>query len=834
MLTRISNLRGISADSSVSSNDIRKIIFPTSSITNNGGGTVTLTFAGSGSGLTNLNASNISSGTLADGRLSSNVPFLNAANTFTNTQTITPTGSNFGLVINIPPGNVSGLNSTASRMSFPAAVNNSGVTRPAFNFVSTESVDDGGNIDYVFQMGHNFGPTGRIDTSQAASGFSFEHYWNGQPETHLFHQLPGVGSPIRTMSVVTPNATKEPLWYHIGSQHDFYTNAANIAGQPKFATLTSTGTGNASTFFIMNYDVASATNWGVTISMGPTASGLNTSVITANGTSGVLGDLLINANRQLQLQQNLINIDRTALSNAGQTTFGCDLKVANNSTGWRSNVIMKTGWNVLLDSDGYIGWGTQGGSNWPSVARLIAFNGTNNLTLENRATSGICLWGNQSTSNTTGSVQIQNKGVVVLTIDTSNTINCSLTGMKFDLDSIGGYGRIFNVSAIQNNNANIIMYSGGSPLLTTYLAGGVQIENPLGGSNPTLNIAPRGTQANILLKVTGDSATSNIVTFAANNTATSNVLKLQGATSQSGNLLELWGISSSSTQRRQGYITSIWKTSTDATRQGQINIGTIAIVSSVETMWTGYSQYTYTFGGGVNRLFGETDIMAESYGLSQADANRPFARWQQYRASPPGIRLSCYNRDTVAFNYQVLTINQNGFGIGTGVAGDTGSGQVAIGFTTTQTFVDCVGTRKLVFGPDYSGNSNMMIMSLGTVNGAADSFNFIFKRYTDSVLANQPSLTMRAKSFTFNIGGDDSITLINNFNMGYSGSSPTMGFFGKTAILQPTASLVTTGYTAGSSTTMTIDGKSTGGVGSTAYTFGDLVSILKNLGLLAS
>jgi hypothetical protein len=40
-------------------------------------------FAGNGSGLTNLNASNIASGTLADARLSGNIPRLNAPNTWT-------------------------------------------------------------------------------------------------------------------------------------------------------------------------------------------------------------------------------------------------------------------------------------------------------------------------------------------------------------------------------------------------------------------------------------------------------------------------------------------------------------------------------------------------------------------------------------------------------------------------------------------------------------------------------------------------------------------------------------------------------------------------------
>jgi hypothetical protein len=50
-------------------------------------------FTGDGSGLTSLNASNISSGTLNDGRLSSNVPLKNAANTFTNTNAIQVTSA---------------------------------------------------------------------------------------------------------------------------------------------------------------------------------------------------------------------------------------------------------------------------------------------------------------------------------------------------------------------------------------------------------------------------------------------------------------------------------------------------------------------------------------------------------------------------------------------------------------------------------------------------------------------------------------------------------------------------------------------------------------------
>lgn len=60
-----------------------------------------------------------------------------------------------------------------------------------------------------------------------------------------------------------------------------------------------------------------------------------------------------------------------------------------------------------------------------------------------------------------------------------------------------------------------------------------------------------------------------------------------------------------------------------------------------------------------------------------------------------------------------------------------------------------------------------------------------------------------------------------------------IGFYGLAqGVPQATPALVTTGYTAGSGTAVTIDGKFTGNVGTTAYTIGDLVAILKGLNLI--
>lgn len=66
----------------------------------------------------------------------------------------------------------------------------------------------------------------------------------------------------------------------------------------------------------------------------------------------------------------------------------------------------------------------------------------------------------------------------------------------------------------------------------------------------------------------------------------------------------------------------------------------------------------------------------------------------------------------------------------------------------------------------------------------------------------------------------------------FNGSS--IGFYGGSAVSQPSAHGTTTGFTAGSGTAMNSASTSTGGSGASAYTFGDVVLALKQLGLIAS
>lgn len=67
-----------------------------------------------------------------------------------------------------------------------------------------------------------------------------------------------------------------------------------------------------------------------------------------------------------------------------------------------------------------------------------------------------------------------------------------------------------------------------------------------------------------------------------------------------------------------------------------------------------------------------------------------------------------------------------------------------------------------------------------------------------------------------------------------AGSGVLLGFFAATAVAQPSTTGTTAGFTAGTGTSVNDDSTFTGNTGASAYTIGDIVKALKDLGLLAA
>jgi hypothetical protein len=65
-------------------------------------------------------------------------------------------------------------------------------------------------------------------------------------------------------------------------------------------------------------------------------------------------------------------------------------------------------------------------------------------------------------------------------------------------------------------------------------------------------------------------------------------------------------------------------------------------------------------------------------------------------------------------------------------------------------------------------------------------------------------------------------------------SASLVGFYGVTPVAQPSTTGTTTGFTAGAGTAVLSDSTFTGNTGTAAYTIGDVVKALKDLGLLAA
>lgn len=164
----------------------------------------------SGANLTSLNASNISSGTLADARLSANVPLKDAANTFTAAQTLT--------------------NNTASTTSSNGAL------------IVTGGIGAGGSINSALNLGAGAGGAIFIGADSSYSTFKVaigsSGFYQGSEYNLRWSDTPSLGSA----TITTTLSQKSAGILRIGATADTSTGSLECTNGTLLGTLSVTGT----------------------------------------------------------------------------------------------------------------------------------------------------------------------------------------------------------------------------------------------------------------------------------------------------------------------------------------------------------------------------------------------------------------------------------------------------------------------------------------------------------------------------------------------------------------------------------------------------------------
>lgn len=115
-------------------------------------------------------------------------------------------------------------------------------------------------------------------------------------------------------------------------------------------------------------------------------------------------------------------------------------------------------------------------------------------------------------------------------------------------------------------------------------------------------------------------------------------------------------------------------------------------------------------------------------------------------------------------------------------------------------------------------------LSVGTVKAADGTTAF--------TIANSTGITTFATNIT--LSAKNIVTDTTTGTKIGTAATQKLGFYNATPVVQYSTVGTVTGFTAGSGTAVLDDSTFTGGVGSKAYTVGDIVKALKTLGIIAS
>lgn len=147
---------------------------------------------------------------------------------------------------------------------------------------------------------------------------------------------------------------------------------------------------------------------------------------------------------------------------------------------------------------------------------------------------------------------------------------------------------------------------------------------------------------------------------------------------------------------------------------------------------------------------------------------------------------------------------------------------------TNATAVTVAATDPLIYMIDTNAGTD--VKSWRTHNSGG---TWILQTRTDADAAGNNAISI-TRSTTTVTGITLSATTVTLGSSTIVADAGKIGLFTVTPVVQPSTTGTTTGFTSGSGTNMNNDSTSTGGTGSAAYTFGDVVLALKQLGALAA
>jgi trimeric autotransporter adhesin len=358
--------------------------------------------SGAGSGLTSLNASNVSTGTLADARLSANVALTNAAETFTST--VTANGGFIGSGAQLTALNATNLTSgtvSDTRLSANVAMNNASVSF-AGTVTATGFSGPGGSLTGLnasqlttgsvadARLSSNVALLGGTQTFSGAKTFSSTLNATGAVTLSGDFMVNKWGNS----HIGTGAGTAASNYFTYGSTGNTYFRTYDGTAYVTRATLTSGGT----------LDVVGTVDAGAFVGPGSGITSLNGSNIS----SGTVADARLSSNVMLLNNTQTISGTKTFSATVNGATFNATSTSGGGFQGIDADTATSPSftWSADLDT-----------GMWRSGTDAIGFTtaGVNRVTINSAGISG-------AGTNITNVNAVKLNGVADTTAATANTI----------------------------------------------------------------------------------------------------------------------------------------------------------------------------------------------------------------------------------------------------------------------------------------------------------------------------------------------------------------------------------------------------------------------------